>query len=112
MTDAALRALADALPEGALVTDPDVVDAYRHDRATTVRAGRPLALVRATSTADVQTTLRVASAHAIPVVPRGAGTGLSGGSSAVDGAITLSTERLRDITVDPQAMAAVGRSQR
>jgi glycolate oxidase len=107
MTAAALRALGEALPEGALVTDPGVVEGYRHDRATTVRSGMPLALVRATTTADVQATLRVASAHTIPVVPRGAGTGLSGGSSAVDGAITLSTERMRTITIDPQAMVAV-----
>ena len=67
----------------------------------------PLALVRATSTADVQATLRIAHAHGIPVVPRGAGTGLSGGSSAIDGAITLSTERMRAIEIDPQAMVAV-----
>jgi len=107
MTDAALRALEEALPSGALVTDPDVVEGYRHDRATTVRAGTPLALVRATSTADVQATLRVAHAHDIPVVPRGAGTGLSGGASAIDGAITLSTERMRGITIDPTAMVAV-----
>jgi glycolate oxidase len=107
MTDDALRALEEALPDGALVTDPDVVDAYRHDRATTVRSGVPLALVRATSTTDVQTVLGLASAHSIPVVPRGAGTGLSGGSSAIDGAITLSTERMRAVTVDPQAMVAV-----
>ena len=107
MTDAALRALADELPDGALVTDPDVVEGYRHDRATTVKAGRPLALVRAIRTADVQAVLRLAHAHGIAVVPRGAGTGLSGGASAVDGAITLSTERMRNITIDPAAMVAV-----
>ena len=107
MTADALRALYEALPDGALVTDPDIVEGYRHDRATTVRSGLPLALVRAVTTADVQATLRVASAHSIPVVPRGAGTGLSGGASAVDGAITLSTERMRTITIDPTAMVAV-----
>ena len=101
------RALADGLSAGALVTDPDIVDAYRRDRATTAPAGVPLALVRATSTADVQATLRIASAHGVAVVPRGAGTGLSGGSSAVDGAITLSTERMRAISVDAAAMVAV-----
>ncbi len=107
MTVDVLRALAAELPDGALVTDPDVVEGYRYDRATTVRPGLPLALVRAASTADVQTTLRLASAHSIPVVPRGAGSGLSGGSSAIEGAITLSTERMRAITVDPGAMVAV-----
>ncbi len=101
------RSLAEALPDGALVTDADIVEGYRRDRATTAPAGMPLALVRATSTADVQATLRIASEHGIAVVPRGAGTGLSGGSSALDGAITLSTERMRAISVDPAAMVAV-----
>ena len=63
--------------------------------------------MRAKSTEDVQHTLRWASAHRVPVVTRGAGTGLAGGSLAVDGAITLSTERMRRIEVDPLASVAV-----
>ncbi len=102
-----LAALEGALPDGALVTDPDVVDAYRRDRAETVVPGMPLALVRATSVADVQAVMRVASAHRVSVVPRGAGTGLSGGAAAVDGCITLSTAGLRHLHVDPVAMLAV-----
>ena len=101
-----LDALAAVLPAGALVTDADVVEAYRYDRAMTVRPGQPLAVVRATCTADVQATLQFASAHGIPVVTRGAGTGLSGGASAVDGCITLSTERMRAITIDTVGMVA------
>ncbi|HEY8525245.1 MAG TPA: FAD-linked oxidase C-terminal domain-containing protein [Acidimicrobiales bacterium] len=115
--DEVIRALADELGDdgdqggdpgagGGLVTDPDIVDGYRRDRAKTVRPGVPLALVRARSTADVQATLRVASRFAVPVVPRGAGTGLSGGAAAVDGCLVLSTERMRAITVDPVAMTA------
>jgi glycolate oxidase len=102
-----LAELAAAVPADALVTDPDIIEPYRYDRAETVVPGRPLAVVRARCTADVQAVLRIASAHRVPVVPRGAGTGLSGGSAAVDGCITLSTERMRDITVDPAAMVAV-----
>jgi glycolate oxidase len=102
--DDVLRALADELSDGALVTDPDVVDGYRFDRARTVVPGAPLALVRAADTADVQATMRVATRFRVPVVPRGAGTGLSGGSTAIDGAITLSTERLRSVAVDPAAL--------
>jgi glycolate oxidase len=103
----ALADLVGSLPDGAVVTDPDVIAGYRSDRADMVVAGFPIAVVRATSTADVQATMRVASAHRIPVVPRGAGTGLSGGSAAIDGCITLSTERMRRIEVDPAAMVAV-----
>ena len=43
----------------------------------------------------------------MPVVPRGAGTGLSGGATALDGGIVLSTEKMRDITVDPVTRTAV-----
>jgi glycolate oxidase len=92
--------------ETVVVTDPDVVDGYRYDRAQTVRPGVPLALVRARHTADVQATLRVASRFRVPVVPRGAGTGLSGGAAATDGCIVLSTERMRTIEIDPVGMTA------
>ncbi|RBP66165.1 glycolate oxidase [Brevibacterium sanguinis] len=93
--------LAERLPAGALITDPIKLEAYRRDRAEDPDAGTPLAVVRATCTADVQEVLRFASATRTPVVPRGAGTSLSGGSTAVDGAITLSLEQMREITVDP-----------
>lgn len=106
IVDDITTALRNALPEGSVVTDPDVMEGYRYDRAMTVRPGRPVALVRATSTADVSATLRLASRFGVPVVPRGAGTGLSGGSSALEGCITLSTEQMRAITVDAAAMVA------
>ena len=67
----------------------------------------PLAVVRPTSTEQVQAVLRWASAHRIPVVPRGAGSGLSGGATAIDGGIVLSTEKMREITVDPVTRTAV-----
>jgi len=102
-----LSALADALPADVLVTDAGIVDAYRRDRALTVQPGVPIALVRAASTEQVQAVMRVASAHGVPVVPRGAGTGLSGGSAAIEGCIVLSTERMRRIEVDAAAMVAV-----
>jgi len=105
--DECLTALKSSLSDGALVLDDDIVEAYRHDRARTIVPGRPLALVRASSVADVEATVAVAARFGVPIVPRGAGTGLSGGSSAVDGAITLSVERLRSIEIDPLTMTAV-----
>ena len=55
----------------------------------------------------MQAAVRFAAAHGIPVVPRGAGSGLSGGASAVDGCLVVSTERMRDIDVDPVTRTAV-----
>src|SRR5690606_26671776 len=90
-----------ALPPGAVVSDQAAMDGYRRDRANDPAAGVPLAVVRATCTEDVQATVRFAAAAGIPLIPRGAGSGLSGGSSAVDGAIVVSVERMRDVVVDP-----------
>jgi len=102
-----LDALTTALPDGAVVTDPDVMAAYRQDWARDPNAGHPIAVVRATDTADVVATLRWATEHGVPVVPRGAGSGLSGGATAVDGGIVLSLERMRDIDVDPARRVAI-----
>src|ERR1700747_30953 len=90
-----------------VVTDPTVTEGYRQDRAFDPSAGKPLAVVRPRRTEEVQTVRRWATAHRVPVVPRGAGSGLSGGATAVDGGIVLSTEKMRDITVDPVTRTAV-----
>src|SRR3984885_13394047 len=90
-----------------VVTDPTITEGYRHDRAFDPSAGIPLAVVRPRCTEDVQTVLRWATAHRVPVVPRGMGTGLSGGATALTGGIVLSTEKMRDITVDPVTRTAV-----
>jgi glycolate oxidase len=107
MALSAIDSLAASLPEGMVVTDPDIVDSYRRDRAADPTAPSPLAVVRPRCTEDVQTVLRWATAHRVAVVPRGMGTGLSGGATAVAGGIVLSTERMRDIVVDPVTRTAV-----
>jgi glycolate oxidase len=95
------------LPDGMVVTDPAVTEGYRQDRALDPAAGKPLAVVRPRCTEEVQTVLRWASAHRVPVVTRGAGSGLSGGATALDDGIVLSTEKMRDISVDPITRTAV-----
>jgi glycolate oxidase len=102
-----VEALLAALPEGSVLTDPDVMGPYRVDWAKDPLAGTPCAVVRASCTADVQAVLRLATEHRVPVVPRGAGSGLSGGSTAIDGGIVLSMERMRGIEVDVAARIAV-----
>jgi glycolate oxidase len=102
-----LSELTAALPDRAVIADRDILATYRQDAARDPAAGMPLAVVRATSTEDVQVVMRWASKHNVPVVPRGAGTSLSGGSTAVEGGITLSTERMRAVRVDPVARVAI-----
>lgn len=99
---AAIDELGGALPTGRVVTDPDVLGGYRHDRAPDLPAGTPAAVIRPRTTAEVQAVMRAASRHGVPVVPRGAGAGLHGGSNATDGCLVLSLEQMRSIVnVDP-----------
>ena len=58
--------------------------------------------------AEVAAVLRLCSAHAVPVVPRGAGTGLSGGATPHAGGVLLVLAGLdRILSIDPQARLAV-----
>ena len=107
MTSELIPELLAALPEGSVITDPASLEAYRRDRAEDPKAGTPLAVVRAASTEDVQAAVRIAARHSVGIVPRGAGSGLSGGSSAVDGTIVISLERMREIHIDHALQMAV-----
>ena len=98
----AFEHLIDALGSDTVLTDPDRMGSYRWDRALDPDAGVPAVVVRASSTQDVQAAVRFAAEHNLAVVTRGAGTGLSGGASALDGCMVISTERMRDIEIDPR----------
>jgi glycolate oxidase len=89
-----LTELTDALGADSVLTDPDVTASYARDQAMLAEAGLPAAVVLPRSTADVVTVMQTAHRHGIPVVPRGAGSGLAGSSNAVDGAITLVMTRM------------------
>ncbi len=103
----ALAELIEALPAGVVVTEPDRVEKYRWDRSQDPGTGTPAAVVRAQDADQVQTAVRWAAEHRVPVVPRGAGSGLSGGSSAVDGGIVVSLERMAAVEIDPTCQVAV-----
>lgn len=106
---AALADLAAAVGTADLLTDPVSMEAYRRDWARDPRVGMPCAVLRARSPEQVQEAMRWATRTQTPVVPRGAGSGLSGGSSAVDGALTVSLDRMDAIEIDvPTRTARVG----
>ncbi len=101
MTD--VSTLTDVLPADVLITDTDRMQGYRRDSADLTVAGEPLAVVTARDADQVSRTLAWAKAHRVSVVPRGAGSGLSGGAVALDGCIVLSTAGMttvREIAAD------------
>jgi glycolate oxidase len=104
--DTALEQLVATLGD-AVRTDPVTCENYRFDWSRDPTAAVPIAVVRPANAGQVQTTIRWAAEHRVPVVPRGAGSGLSGGSSAVSGGIVVSLERMRAIEIDLAARVAV-----
>jgi glycolate oxidase len=103
-----LSELADALPDGRVQTDPALISGYAHDEAEWAEHGVALALVRPQHEEEIAALVRVCAEHGVAVVPRGAGTGLSGGANATDGCVLVSTEAMnRIVEIDPVERLAV-----
>src|ERR1700692_3477244 len=77
------------------------------ERDASIEGALPDAVVLASTTAEVASVIKVAAKHQIPVVPRGAGTGLSGGAVTIHGGIALQVTRMRQIEIDPVAQTAL-----
>lgn len=95
--DSVLAACDAALDDRDIVTDPDILGSYTRDRSTGSAAGEPFAVVFPRTTEQVSAVMQAAHANRVPVVPRGAGSGLSGGSNAIDGSLVVCVERMRDV---------------
>jgi glycolate oxidase len=82
------------------IVDPAELRTYECDGLAGVRV-RPLAVVLPETTEEVAALCRVAHAHGLPIVPRGSGTGLSGGALPVDGCLLVVLSRMtRILAVD------------
>ncbi|MDQ2943035.1 MAG: FAD-binding oxidoreductase, partial [Candidatus Dormibacteraeota bacterium] len=78
------------------------------ERDASIEGALPDAVVLASTTAEVAAVIKVAAKHHIPVVPRGAGTGLSGGAVTIRGGIALQVTRMRRIIeIDSTAQTAM-----
>lgn len=105
---AVLADLRAVLEQSQLVADLGVMEGYRRDEADWAEAGLPLAVARPCNTAEVAGVMRVCARYGVPIVTRGAGTGVSGGANAVDGCVVLCTERMRAIVeINPAERLAV-----
>lgn len=96
--NAVLDMLCEQLTSCEVSTDDATLVRYSHDDAEWADYGLPLAVVFAQSIDDVVAVVTFAAYHGLSVVPRGAGTGLSGGANATAGCIVLSLERMTAIT--------------
>lgn len=91
-----VRRLSSALPGEAVIDDPAELRAYECD-ALTAYACPPLAVVLPRSTAEVAAVMRICHEEGVPVVPRGAGTSLAGGSLPTADSVVIGVARLTQV---------------
>lgn len=99
--------MARELGVGRVLRDEAALDVYATDES---RLGRfpPDAAVLARSREEIEVVLRLAAEHKIPVTPRGAGSGMTGGALPVRGGLVLSTEAMVAIKhIDPDDRIAI-----
>ena len=90
------RSLVEICGRDGVIVDEDRLLVYESDALTAYRH-RPGAVVLPRTTAEVQGAVREIARHGLPIVPRGAGTGLSGGALALNGAVVVGTARMNRI---------------
>ena len=95
--------------KGNVITDTEKLEAYSHDETDAREYGHlPGAAVLPSAAEEVAAVVKLANRKLIPVTPRGAGSGLSGGAIPEYGGIVISLEKMnRLIEVDRENMAAV-----
>ena len=78
------------------ITDPGELSTYECDGLAGFRV-RPRIVVLPRTTAEVSACVKLAHAEGLPIVPRGAGTGLSGGALPTEGCLVVGLSRMKDI---------------
>ena len=85
------------LSKDSIEFNPEILKNFSQDRAIIEPFGKPVALVMPKSKKEIVNIVKIANKFNIPIVARGAGPGLTGGSNAIDNCILLSMHRLNKI---------------
>ncbi len=94
--DEIVNALTRILPADCVISDPFETRAYECDALTAYHCS-PLAVVLPRTTEEVSEVVKTCRAHQVPIVPRGAGTSLAGGSLPTADSVILGTARLKGV---------------
>src|SRR3989442_2055598 len=104
--EALARGLVDVLGRGKVVATRQDMLTYEYDGSADTAS--PDAVVLPETTTDVAAVARFCHEHGVPIVPRGAGTGLSGGAIPVEGGVVMSFARMaRILEIDVPNLRAV-----
>lgn len=91
-----IEALIKVLGKEYVHTDDEFLNTYGRDETENLHY-KPAVIVRPRTAQEISAIIKIANIENIPVTPRGAGTGLSGGALAIYGGICLSMERFNKI---------------
>lgn len=80
-----------------VIVDEETMNNYAHDETENLHF-LPDVVIRPRTAEELSAIMRICNEHRIPVTPRGAGTGLSGGALPNLGGVLISTERMNSIT--------------
>src|ERR1700744_3513376 len=101
------NAIRDLVGEDAVVTNCDDLERYSHDETEDL-VYHPDLVVKPNTPEQISALMKFCNEHMIPVTPRGAGTGLSGGALPVMGGLLISMERFNNILkIDEQNLQAI-----
>ncbi|MCA3072257.1 MAG: FAD-binding protein [Rhodocyclaceae bacterium] len=104
--EALLRRLRALLPDGSVLHTDEAQRPYECDGLTLFRQ-LPLATVLPSTEAELLAVVQICREAGVPIVPRGAGTGLSGGATPHAQGVLLSTAKMsRILSIDPLARTA------
>jgi glycolate oxidase len=108
VTEPFLDAVRSRIPGLHLLVDSVDRETYRRDETPYLPAGLPGAVALPTETAQVAELVRICADYDVPIVPRGAGSGLSGGASGIEGALTIAfTAMDRILEIDTANLCVV-----
>jgi len=83
--------------DASLISDTDITASYSRDQAPFASAAAPFAVLLARSASEISIALKYANENSIPVVTRGAGSGLSGGANSTADSLVISLEKMNQI---------------
>jgi len=108
VTREVIEKLKEILGEGGVRIDRDYLERYSKDETAELEPLEPEVVVFPKTPEEISKILKLANEMKIPVTPRGAGTGLSGGAVPAHGGILMSFERMnRILEFDPENMVVV-----
>ena len=101
-----VAALAEVLPRAAILFRHEDTAPFECDALTAYRTS-PMVVVLPDTEAQVAAILRICHGMGVPIVARGAGTGLSGGATPHHTGVVLSLAKFNKLKIDPKSCTAV-----